>query len=711
MTDDSHELEVAKALARVRDQRATGATPDVLAYRERLGDSHAEFIDLVQVDAMLDDFIDPPAPEILPRDFGDYRLVRELGRGAIGVVYEATHKANGRKAAVKVLRDGFDRDPESRERFRNEAYSTAQVRHDHIVEIFEAGEVEGHPFYAMALVEGRPLSALIAAKRLPPLRDLCREFAGIADALEKLHTAARPIVHRDVKPSNIMVRPDGRMVLADFGLARADTGLALTRTGVAIGTPLYMPPEQMLGRRSEMDERADVYALGATLYEAIAYTPVFPDSTYESLAKRVVSERPAPLRSVSPSCPASIAGIAMKALEKRREDRYPSAASMRDHLLLVAAGRDAEVHAGPVSSARRILRWGRTPIGLAAAASALLAIGAGYFWTNRSARLDLTSVPDGVEVLVGGSSLGRTPLSVPLKPGSYDVVLRRNGFLERTRHIDVSAGAEVSREFAMVPKNLDDPVARLEIAHALQLDTLGYQFKASRSGGSELVFVYPRGNVRIEDLGQCGFEIEPGAETSLHGMPGTFEFRRGDEVLYSAPFLHLEPAGDDHKGPTIVPIPKVVRDALRVGNRVTWGLFFGANRGSGALNDNHVVARFTVVDVDAKAGLATFDARLRDCDFPEALAGELEVRKLWSLGLSSAALVKADRLADDHPESATLQALAKVAHQRLRLDDTGMRVEELTNRLEKFPKAERERLERAVLDESSYAPESPTPGR
>ena len=703
MTDANRELEIAEALATVKRDRARGETPDVLAYRERLGDSHADFIDLVQVDAMIDDFINPPAPEKLPRDFGGYRLVRELGQGAIGVVYEAWHKTLGRKAAVKVLRSGFDRDLEARERFRVEAYATAQVRHDHIVEIFEAGEIEGHPFYAMGLVEGRPLSALIAAKRLPPQRDLCREHAGIADALDTLHRASPAIVHRDVKPSNIMVRPDGRMILADFGLARASNSLALTRTGVVLGTPLYMPPEQMLGTRGELDARADIYALGATLYETVALKPVFPPSTFETVSNQVVSERPPSLRTVAPGCPAAVERIAMKALEKRPEDRYQTAAAMRDQLLLVAKGNDAEVREGPVSPARRALRWGRTPVGLAAAAAALFAISAGVWWTNRSARLDLTSLPDGAEVLVDGASFGRTPLRLPLKPGSYDVVLRRDGFVDRARRIDVSAGAEVTREFAMVPKDLDDPVARLQIAQALKLDALGYKFGATRSAEEALVFVYPRRNVRLDDLDLYGFETDPKPFSPLPDEGGMLEFRRGDETLYSTPF------GDDYKhGQTVAPVPKDVRNALHVGDRVTWGLFFEGRRNE----SKNVVARFTVVDVDPSADFEGFKAWLTKAEYPDALAGELEVRKLWSLGLMSAALARADRLADDHVDFGTLQALAKMAHLQVRNDDSGLRVEELNRRIEQLPKSAQDRLKNAISHPvAAPAAVAPVPGR
>ena len=703
MTDANRESEIAEALAIVQGQRLRGEPSDLMSFRERLGASHAAFVDLVNLDAMIDDFTDPPAPERLPREFGSYTLVRELGQGAIGVVYEALHRALGRRAAVKVLKSGFDRDPEARARFRNEATATARVRHDHIVEIFDVGEIGGSPFYAMELVEGRPLSALIASRQLPPLADLCRQFAGIADALDKLHHAQpKPVIHRDVKPSNIMVRSDGRMILADFGLASATEGLGLTRTGVTLGSPLYMPPEQMLGLRAEMDARADVYALGATLYEAVALRPVFAPSTFEIVSKQVVSERPALLRSVIPACPAAIETIAKNALEKRREDRYQSAADMRDQLLMVADGRADAVPPPRVSPLRRLLRLVGSPAGLAAAASALLVIGAGLWWTNRPARIDITSAPDGAEVLLSGVSLGRTPLSAAIKPGTYEVVLHREGFQDAKRHVSLSAGEVYRPEYQMLAlTDLDDPVSRIAIGRALNVDTLGYRFerdRGSRGDGPLLVLVYPRDNVRKADLDEYGFEVDFEA---LPATGGNLEFRRGEEVLSSEPFPENYRNGSNH-----APFPKAVRDQLRVGDVVTWGLRFKDKHGAG--NEKNVLSTFTVVSEDVGASLAAFQQRLAKFNLDESVRGELEVRKFWSLGLMTAALARADKLADAHVESGTLQALAKLAYHRLRIKDS-LRVSVLTKRLDGLSKARQARLD-ATSDEPTEesAPEAPS---
>ena len=683
MNDARHELDIADALATVQEQRLRGDSADVFAWRERLGESHAEFIELVQIDAMIDEVIEPPAPEELPRKFGSFTLLRELGRGAIGVVYEAVHTTLGRKAAVKVLRSGFDRDPESRERFRREAFATAQVRHDHIVEIFEAGEIAGSPFYAMALVEGESLAATIHAKKVPPVRDLCREFAGVADALDALHRTRPAIVHRDVKPGNIMVRPDGRMILADFGLALAHDGLDLTHTGVAIGTPLYMPPEQMLGRREEMDARADVYALGASLYEAIAGRPVFAASSIATVSKQVVSERPVRLSAIARDCPAAVERIVMKALEKRREDRYASAAEMRDELRAAADGREKDVRGAPVSPIRRIARWARTPIGIAAAAGAMLAVGAGFLYAHRDATLALTTLPEGVDVFVAGAPKGRTPLSMPLRPGTYEVVLRTEGFVEWKRTIDLSAGVQRDFEFPMVPKDVNDPVARLRLAKALGLGEFGYEFRRDRSGGMPLVFVHPRGNVRLSDLEQFCYDIDLGAGLPEEGA--VLEFRRGDELLHREAF-------EPKDGRTCTALPAAVRSRVKVGDIVTWGVVSPGRSGPAAAKAKNAQATFTVVEVDVSTEFDRIAKKMKDVP---ALRAELEIRALWKKGLNSVALLRADALADALPTSLLAQAIARQAHAKLSINDS-VRVSELLQRIDAFPEAERDRLKNAV---------------
>ncbi|MCK6459739.1 MAG: serine/threonine protein kinase, partial [Planctomycetes bacterium] len=330
-------------------RRQRGERPSLEDYRLAAGASFERLARLLEAESSFDEALKEEEGD-LPRPFGSYTLLREIGRGAAGIVYEA--RRGDRTVALKVLRQGFDESPDAVARFRREAGACARVRHDHIVEILDAGEAEGRPYYAMTLHEGRSLSALARSDALPEPLELARRLAKVADALHTIHSEG--IVHRDVKPANIMADAKGRMVLADFGLARSAGAATLTRTGEALGTPLFMSPEQLLGDRARVDGRTDVYGLGATLYDLLAGRPLFDARDWPELVRAILEERPKPLHEVAPGIPVELSRIVMKALEKQPEDRYADAAAMRDDLLAFADGR--AVAGRPVSGMRLRLR-------------------------------------------------------------------------------------------------------------------------------------------------------------------------------------------------------------------------------------------------------------------------------------------------------------------------------------------------------------------
>ena len=264
MTDERRDSKLAELLEEYHRRKALGEPVTLENFRETAGDEFDEFRGILEAEAALDESLAAPAADLLPMPFGDYTLIGELGRGAMGVVYEAIHRSLGRKVALKILRTGFDTHPKAIQRFRREARACAQVRHDNIVKIFEAGAHDGE---------------------LPAPTELAAGIAEVADALHVLHQHG--IIHRDIKPSNIMVEPSGRMTLADFGLARTVAGEALTQTGERLGTPLYMSPEQLLGAADEVNARSDIYGLGASLYEVIEGRPI-----YQTEDLRVRSRRP-----------------------------------------------------------------------------------------------------------------------------------------------------------------------------------------------------------------------------------------------------------------------------------------------------------------------------------------------------------------------------------------------------------------------------------
>ena len=318
MDVDERETRLANAMADYHRRRALGECPDPDEYRTALGPDFGDFREILEASATLQEAVEPFTAPTLPRRFGRYTLTRRLGQGAMGVVFESLDEQLGRKVAVKVLRTGFDLDGSAFERFRREARACSQVKHPSIVTVHDAGAHDGRLFYTMDVVPGASLAARIKAGDLPPLDALLEGFAGVADALHALHThGSDPIVHRDVKPSNVIVQDDGHMVLADFGLARTAASESLTRTGDALGTPLYMSPEQALGRRSEIDARSDVYGLGATIYEALTGRPPFAGQDLAELMRRIDLERPGSLREAAPAVPAMLERVVLKALEKR----------------------------------------------------------------------------------------------------------------------------------------------------------------------------------------------------------------------------------------------------------------------------------------------------------------------------------------------------------------------------------------------------------
>jgi len=305
-----------------------------------------------------------PAALVFPRPFGRYTVLGEIGRGSMGVVYEA--RSTGRSLALKVLRLGLGMDRQGIERFRREAEVAASVPHAHIVGTIDAGEVDGEVYFTMPLLPGASVGSLVdaireagdaggagahavldrhgfpAARHATPLayaRRVAGALAGVADALQALHD--RGMVHRDVKPSNLMLDGAGRILLADFGLVRLQ-GQRLTETGQILGTLLYMSPEQLLAGHAEIDGRADVYSLGATLFELLTLRPPLQGRDARETIGLILKNRPPSVRALVPELPREIDAIVKRTLEKEPAARYATAAELRDDLAAFAEGRDVQ---------------------------------------------------------------------------------------------------------------------------------------------------------------------------------------------------------------------------------------------------------------------------------------------------------------------------------------------------------------------------------
>jgi len=268
---------------------------------------------------------------------GDFTLLRRLGRGAQGEVYEARQESLGRLVALKVLPPYLTFSPDRVQRFRREAEAGGRLEHPNTVGVHAVGEFEGYHYIAQELVAGgRTLADRIAeARRQPELpRDWYEKtaqlFVQVADAVHAAHEAG--IIHRDLKPGNILLTRDGQPKVADFGLAMVLDDLHRSRSGELIGTPFYMSPEQAAGARTGLDRRTDVFSLGSTLYEALTLQRPFEGETRETIVEQILLHDPRDPRRVRPSVPRDLAVICMKALEKRRERRYQTAAELADEL-------------------------------------------------------------------------------------------------------------------------------------------------------------------------------------------------------------------------------------------------------------------------------------------------------------------------------------------------------------------------------------------
>ncbi len=322
---------------------------------------------------------------------GGYRILREIGRGGMGVVYEAMHVATGRKVALKVLPISSAIDPRQIERFRIEGQAAATLDHPHIVPVFEIGCEKGIHFYAMRFVEGSSLAALVHGARSgeSPARMSPREAARLAlqaaDALAHAHGLG--IVHRDIKPANLLLEPAGHLWVADFGLAHFMDGGDLTQTGDVIGTLRYLSPEQAKGRR-KLDARTDVYSLGATLYELVTLHPAFDGHDRHELLRQIASEEPVPAGRLDPTIPRDLETILASAMAKEVDDRYGSATELADDLRRFLDGRP--ILARRPDAPTRAARWARRNKVAVASATTVLAlllvgtaIGVGLLWREQ----------------------------------------------------------------------------------------------------------------------------------------------------------------------------------------------------------------------------------------------------------------------------------------------------------------------------------------
>jgi hypothetical protein len=295
-----------------------------------------------------------------------YEILGELGRGGMGVVYKARHVGLDRLVALKMVLAGAHADTEQLARFHAEAQAVARLHHANIVQIYEIGTVDGLPYFALEFVDGGTLAKKIARTPHPP-----RFAAETVEALARAVAAAheRGVVHRDLKPANVLLAADGTPKVTDFGLAKRLEGDSLqTRSGTVVGTPSYMSPEQARGDVKDVGPLADVWALGAILYDLLTGRPPFLGKSMLDTLEQVRSQEPVAPTQFDTKVPRDLETICLKCLQKEQARRYAGAGELAADLRRFLNGEP--IQARPVSAGERLLRWAkRNPVvaGLSAA--------------------------------------------------------------------------------------------------------------------------------------------------------------------------------------------------------------------------------------------------------------------------------------------------------------------------------------------------------
>jgi hypothetical protein len=377
----------------------------------------------------------PVAPVALPDRLGRYRVLRELGRGAMGTVYLAHDSQLDRQVALKVPQFSPADGPEVRQRFLSEARAAASIEHPNVCRVYDVGEINGAPYLTMAYLQGQPLAQLLEGSAPWSERHAATLVRQLTVALQAAHE--RGIIHRDLKPSNIMINQRGEPIILDFGLARRlhPNGARLTQSGQPLGTPAYMSPEQAAGATGNMGPGCDVYSLGVVLYQLLTGRLPFEGSMADVLV-RIVSQEPEPPSKLRPDLDPRLEAICLKSLNKVVADRYGSmrefGAALADYLRGEPSRQAVPLGRGPAAPVpvvdhrlpgtpwlRRRSFWLLAAGGAVVAAAAAVVLLASLIFRQPPAtgviRIELDGQSGEIEVRLDGERIDNVGTTEPLR--------------------------------------------------------------------------------------------------------------------------------------------------------------------------------------------------------------------------------------------------------------------------------------------------------
>ncbi len=441
------------------------------------------------------------------REIGDFRIIREIGRGGMGAVFEAEQKSLGRRVALKVLWFGTAHDVSAIQRFQREAETVAQLHHTHIVPIYSVGTDGPINYFAMQLIDGQSLDQVIKQHARGLDANTVATW-GLQAAEALTHAHHRGVIHRDVKPSNLLLDRSGQLWLTDFGLAKRSDDVTLSMAGVLMGTPRYMSPEQASASTHEVDHRSDIYSLGATLYEAITGQPVHNASTPHGVISQILSEEIVSPRKLRSDIPRDIETVLMKCLDKTPASRYASAADLASDLRAILESRP--IQARRISLFEQTQKWLTrhqtnvkwTTLGVGATLGLILVSLLGWYVYDalHASYLTIESAEGNliVEVFDSESWAVTQPLAIPMQApvtlpdGDYQVRLSAAGYLSQDAQVTLSrqqtqkVATDMGQDLAFKPIDAVFGVQFVQgDSQTLQVTYDEHQLRINRNNGPE----------------------------------------------------------------------------------------------------------------------------------------------------------------------------------------------------------------------------------